>query len=78
MTVIEKGNGGMNGKGYFVTGNTFSAKSVLNDAGFEWFSADKVWFGNESAKDELIRITAVSYSKSNANACANITVEQIQ
>jgi len=78
MKVIEHGNGGMNGKGYFVTGNTFSAKSVLREAGFEWFAADKVWFGVESAKDELVRITSVQYSKSNANACENITVEQVQ
>jgi hypothetical protein len=51
-----------------VTGNTYRAKQVLRDAGF-WFDPEsKAWYGDDTAKAELDRITRASYSRANLNA----------
>lgn len=38
---------------YKVTGNTFSVKDFLKDAGFKWDAEKKAWIGDEAAKEEL-------------------------
>lgn len=53
---------------FTITGNTYNAKRVIKDAGFEWTGA--AWVGNAEAAEELRRISRPTYSRANANAMA--------
>ena len=55
-----------------VTGKTYQAKQVLKDAGFEFDTESKAWYGDDTAKTELDRITRASYSRANLKACAGL------
>jgi hypothetical protein len=55
-----------------VTGNTYRAKQVLKDAGFSFDADSKAWYGDDTAKAELDRITRASYSRANLKACEGL------
>lgn len=59
-----------------VTGNTYPAKSILNQAGFTWDGGSKAWFGSEEALEELKRISTPTYSRANNKAFAGLKIEE--
>lgn len=59
-------------KQIMVIGKTFPARQVLRDAGFEFDTLSKAWYGDDAAKAELDRITTASYSRANLKACEGL------
>ena len=60
-----------------VTGNTYPARHILKEAGFAWDKDVKAYFGDESAKAELDRISTASYSRANQKLVATLKFEEI-
>ena len=60
-----------------ITGNTYQAKAMLKEAGFEFDGAQKAWYGNEEALKELKRTATPTYSRANAKAYAGLTIEEV-
>lgn len=61
-----------------VTGNTYPAKNLLKETGFEWVPQFKAWFGNEEAKKELDRICTATYSRKNQKLYLNLKFETVE
>jgi hypothetical protein len=62
---------------YAVTGNTYPARDLLRKAGFEFDKSSKSWIGNQSAKDELDKLSSPSYGRATARLVNALTVEAI-
>lgn len=61
---------------YIVTGNTYPARDMLKNSGFEWDGARKEWTGDEEAMNELKRTSTPTYSRANSNAFAKLNIEK--
>src|SRR5690606_12521204 len=61
-----------------VTGDTYPARYILREAGFQWNKYEKAYFGDKSAKAELDRISTASYSRANQKLVAALKFEEIE
>lgn len=61
-----------------VTGNTYSAKSILNNSGFSYEGKEKAWYGNQENLDELKRVSTASYSRANQKLVSALKIEEVK
>jgi len=50
---------------YTVTGNTYSIKDIIRNAGFNWDG--RSWTGDQVAADRFAKISSPSWSRGDAN-----------
>jgi len=64
---------------YTITGNTYSIRDIIKDAGFRWEADAKQWIGDESAVERFCKITTLSWSRADHNRVerAGVKIEAI-
>lgn len=53
---------------YTITGNTYSIKDIVRNAGFAWDGSS--WTGDKAAADRFAKISSPSWSRGDANRVA--------